>query len=192
MAKFGKVITHNNTWYRSVNGQRPNLCSALVLSSVFNTDSFVKRYEEVFESKDGISTLQENLLLSHYFNRSGEEGFEENYQLLNVFETNAKFAIPKDILIDIWSDRPESDNIYIYFLNIVGTGGGFHKCALIQDKDTFYYLDPSYQTILEYDSAAFFEHFYYNKLVNLSVLASVKDNSFKEYKAVDFSHIVNI
>ena len=115
----------------------------------------------------------------------------QQYQLYNVFETNAKFNIPKEILQDIWSDKPEGDNIYIYFLTIVGTNGGFHKCALIQDTDTFYYLDTSYHTVLEYDTVSFFEHFYYNKLVNLSVLANVKDNTFKDYKAQDFKHIVN-
>ena len=67
MAKFGKIIQFNANWNRTNGEHVPNICSALVLSSVFNDKFFVDKYRELFTSEDGISTIQENLLLHCYF-----------------------------------------------------------------------------------------------------------------------------
>lgn len=183
----GKELRYNHIWLKKKYGeQATNACSPLAFSILFDTEFFVEIFLDKIKSSIGISINQENIMLADYCSKINRSTFQQ----YNVFETNGKFSIPKDILLDLWGDSPDTlEECYVYFISVV-TDSGWHKQCVIQTKDRFHLIDGNYNNILSYEKSEFLKAFYFNRLTNLSVLINQVDNSFVKYKISEFLHIL--
>jgi len=184
--KFGKEIKYNSEW-RAANYPElsPVTCSPLLFSTVFNDDYFIKKYSELYKDNKnpGIIINSENIILRDYLPMLGNEQ-------LNIIETNGKFTIPKETIIDLWEDTPDENHVYIYYLVVIGQSG-FHKVALLQTRSQFYYIDTNNKTVFVYEQHELINQFPYNRLTNLSVLVNPAIPEFIAYKKENFLHIIS-
>lgn len=184
---FGKEIKYNINWYKNTYPTGvSNVCSPLLFSSIFNTEFFIDRYSAKYKENTGVIINQENILIRDYFETISKRPCEQ----LNVIETNGKFTVSKETIADIWQDAPHKDEVYIYYLIILGNAG-FHKVAVVQTHDKFYYVDSNNQTVFVYEQHELVNQFPYNRLTNLSVLVEPTTPEFVTYKKDDFLHIIS-
>lgn len=178
--ELGKKLPFSRHSCPTANGEQLKRCSPLAFSSLFNDDFFLRYFDNTAYSSEGLITNQENIALSNY--SQGGCGFLQEHgkeiQQYAIFETDAKFTIPFFVLEEIFSEKPDSDRVFIYFTNTFTKENMLHKQIILWAKDACYLIDSANENVIVMTHQEYINSTYLKRLTNLSVLLSVHERKF--------------